>query len=331
MTISGFLTVLSSIPGTRGFVSKKIFSIKFINYAGEKSIEKRAAFRGYDMASRGRALIGSTNITGGFLCALWPLSFLAYRWLRGKWKYAALIACIISPFGALATYSRTAWLSIAAIFIIIGLFGYGGRRRIIFIVGALVLLIINQVGMESKSLYIDRIVKSTTRAITEPTASEFERFLSYSQPFEHLLDNPAWLLVGAGSAGYKMSLRGEIDEMIYERGRLATHSSFAMSYYNFGLLAAFCQILLLLFSLILIMSKIIESNRKNSKDDLLYWYTLMAVWIALIPWWLFTPNIGQMPRASMFFFFIIGLFLSAGNLTTKTTGCKTQGYQNVYS
>ncbi len=315
MTISASLSIMSSLPLTRQLVANKIFSIKMLNYAGSRDIERRAEFRGHEEATRGRALIGATNITGGFLCSLWPLSFIAYRRFHSKWKKFALLASIITPFGALATYSRTAWLSISLIALAVGLFGYTGKRRIILFAAALAIIIVNLVGIESKSLFVGRIVKRTTIAINSPTTSgsEAERFLSYTQPFYHLFENPIWFVTGAGSAGYKIALRGGVDRLLYQRGPLATHSAFSVSYYNFGLGGAICQLLLMVFSILMILGSIKKFKRIRS-DKSVIWETLLTIWVGMTPWWLFTPNVGQMPRGSMFFFLILSIFLTVEKL-----------------
>jgi len=318
MLVTGSLTILSSLPQTRPFVAETVFSHEILYSLGNKHLYKASIFRGgFDYAIRGSSLAGSVNITGGFLCALWPIAFLAYRKFKyeKKWRQISFLACIITPFGALLTYSRTAWLGIALVAFLIGILGYTGRRRIIIIAAALGLLIVNNVGLHSRYFFYDRIERSMERTLAEPfkDKASYERFLSYTQPFQHLLENPIWFIAGAGSAGRKMAIRGILDHLFYGEGDLATHSAFSMAYFNFGFLGAISHVLLMVFAFALILRNI-RHSRSSEPEERLPWHALMAVWLGLIPWWLFGHGATSLPRGSMFFFLIFSIMLTCEKL-----------------
>lgn len=317
MLITSSLTILSSLPPTRPFVAKTIFSNRLLTSTGADDLYKRDPFMDSDAGSRGSSLAGSVNITGAFICALWPLAFLAHQKLRysKKWKKMALLACIITPFGALATYSRSAWLGVSLITFLIGFYGYTGRRRFIFLVVALAISIVSIIGTGSRFFQIDRVIIRTKAALIDPTGSsyEYERFLSYSEPFTHLIDNPDWAVAGAGSAGTKMFNRRVLLKMIYDQHGLATHSSFSMAYYNFGVPGVVFWIFLIWCALTLILSNIRQTTMYD-REERLTWQAFLSTWFGMTPWLLFGHGATASARGSMFFFCIVGILLASEKL-----------------
>lgn len=315
--ITSSLTVLSSLPPTRPIVAKAIFSNRLLTSTGADGLYKGDVFMGSDAGTRGMSLAGSVNITGAFICALWPLAFLAHQKLRysRKWKKMAFRACIIAPFGALATYSRSAWLGVSLITFLMGFFGYGGRRRFVFAFVALAITIVSIIGTGSRFFQIDRVVTRTKTALVDPTGSsyEYERFMSYSEPFTHLVDNPGWALAGAGSAGTKMFNRGALLNMIYDQCGLATHSSFSMAYYNFGVLGVVFWICLIWCAITLILGNIRQTTRYD-REERLTWDALLATMFGLAPWLVFGHGATSSARGSMFFFCMVGILLASEKL-----------------
>ena len=146
--------------------------------------------------------------------------------------------------------------------------------------------------------------------------SEYERarFFSYTQPFEHLLENPSWLIAGAGSAGGKMAERGAIGSSLYATGRIADHSVFARAYIDYGLPGALCHVFLMLFALALILRNL-KYTKHTDQEEHLVWQMLLAVWLGgLLPWWLFGHMAVSTARGSMFLFFIFAIFLTCEQL-----------------
>ena len=320
MLITGSLSIFSSLPPTR-FIAKYVFSNPVLNPT-VKSVEKAMDFRGSDYAIRGISLVGPATVTGAYLCILWPLGILAYRRIDSntKWKRLSLLACIIAPIGALATYSRGAWLGVSLITCLLGLFGFSGSRRMIILFAAVVIIIVSHVGLESQFFYIERIEKRTMATINDPYASGYEssRFLSYTDPFKHLLENPSWLLAGTGSAGSKMAERGDIDSSSSGKAMIATHSVFGRAYLDYGLPGALCHIFLMLSALALILRNL-KYTRHTDPDEHLTWQILLAVWLGgLLPWWLFGHAAVSTARGSMVLFFIFAIFLTCEQLRLKS-------------
>ncbi|MCK5232311.1 MAG: O-antigen ligase family protein, partial [Desulfobulbaceae bacterium] len=279
---------------------------------------KRSEFKGEDVTMRGTSLIGPATATGAYLCILWPLGLLAYHRIDSntKWKRLSLLACFVTPLGALATYSRGAWLGILLIIGLIGFLGYSASRRIIILFAVLVMIIVSHVGLESEFFLVDRIEKRTMAAINDPYGSGYEssRFLSYTDPFKHLLENPSWLLAGTGSAGSKMAERGAIDGSFSGKATIATHSVFGRAYLDYGLPGALCHVFLMLFALALILRNL-KYTKHTDQEEHLTWQTLLAVWIGgLLPWWLFGHMAVSTARGSMFLFFIFAIFLTCEQL-----------------
>jgi hypothetical protein len=186
----------------------------------------------------------------------------------------------------------------------------GGRRTVIVLVAGAA-LIIQIVGWQSNLFMIDRVVTTTRAVIEAPTAgrSERERFLSYVEPFSHLLENPSWIIAGTGRSSERLARRGNLgaDLLVDERGR-ATHSAFSIAYYCFGLLASLCQIGFVGFGFAYLMRNVTRSTVPLASS---VWQALVASWCGLSVWWLFGHGIAGEPRGSMVFFLVLGLLFSA--------------------
>jgi hypothetical protein len=172
-------------------------------------------------------------------------------------------------------------------------------------------LIVQIVGWQSELLMIDRVVATTRTAIEAPSVgrSERERFLSYVEPFSHLLDNPSWVVAGTGRSSERLARRGNLgaDLLVDERGR-ATHSAFSIAYYCFGLMASLCQIGFVLFGFAYLIRHVSRATVPLATS---VWQALVASWCGLSVWWLFGHGIAGEPRGSMVFFLVLGLLFSA--------------------
>ena len=330
MLITGSLSLFSSLPPTRPLAK---YAFSKLNPTGDRGLVKKGELRGEETAIRGTSLVGPATVTGGYLCALWPLGLLAYRRIDSnkKWKRLALLACIITPIGALATYSRMAWLGVFLIIGLIGLFGFSGSRRMIIIFGVLLTIIVSQVGIYSRFFFIDRIERRTAATIDNPMEAEGERFLSFIHPFKHLIKNPSWLLAGSGSAASKMrerrraqlsAKRVSINLLPSRRFESSTpyyahHSAFATAYYYYGLPGAISHVFLVLLTLALILQNLRYSKR-NQPEERLTWQALFAVWFGMLPWLLFGHAATSTARGSMFFFFILAIILTCEQLRLKS-------------
>ena len=259
MLVTSIIVILYSLGATRPLVAGTIFSWDFLNPGGARYLHFLENMGG-EGATRGTSLIGAATMTAGFLGTMWPVAFLAAQWseLGFRWQKFAVLVSVIAPLGLLATYGRTAWLVVIVISIMAGIFGFGGGRRKVFILISLCLLIAYVYGEQSDLFMMDRLKVRTQATINAPLEdpAERERFASYFEPFQHLSENPAWLIAGAGRTGEKLIKRGQIDAQLFDEGALATHSAFSMAYYAFGLPAAVCQVLLIFSALHMILQQL---------------------------------------------------------------------------
>jgi hypothetical protein len=118
-----------------------------------------------------------------------------------------------------------------------------GRVKIAFWFTVITLMFL-QVGLESNLFMVDRIIKKTGVALTAPLEgeSERERFLAYVEPFQHVVDNPAFMMAGTGAANRKWGGN------LYGEALSASHAVFAISYYAYGVGGSICQILMMVTS-----------------------------------------------------------------------------------
>jgi len=332
LLVASIITIMYSLAPTRSLIMNTVFSYDFLCPGSESLAWHNLALSGVAAAMRGRSLIGAATMTTGFLGVMWPLAFLACKWpgLDRRWKIIALLASIVAPFAVLMTYGRTAWLIVALIGTMIAIFGFTGGRRNILIAAIGCMLLIHQYGLHSDHFMIDRIMKSTQRTLNQPFEDKgtTERLQSFTEPFAHLWENPFWLIMGAGRTGQRMSRRGDIAAQLFDESGLATHSAFAMAYYSFGLPAAICQVLLILFGFRLILQRL-RSLEKPNQEHVLIWQSLLMAWCGMALWWLSGHAIVGEPRGAMLFFFMYGLLLTFDKLQTQNASTIEQGVKII--
>jgi hypothetical protein len=172
-------------------------------------------------------------------------------------------------------------------------------------------LVVNLVGWKSELFMIDRVVKTTQTALEAPTEgrAERERFLSYVEPFSHIVEHPSWVFAGAGRSSQRLARRGRLDGdvLIDERDR-ATHSVFSITYYCFGLAAAVCQVGFVIFGFAYLVKRVAIVTVPLAS---LVWKSLFASWCGLTVWWLFGHGIAGEPRGSMVYLLVLGLIFAA--------------------
>lgn len=311
MLITATLAICTSLPPTRGIVNRTVFAVPMLGATvSDRALEKDVNSED-ERAVRGRSLVGSINITGGVLCTVWPLAFLAYRRFRWHWKTIALWACIITPFGAMATYARGAWLGVAAILCLVFFAGYGKGRLQVLLATILATVVIGIAGVSSNLFYFDRIINKTEVAIYDRGEGENQRLYSYIEPFQLVIEYPIMLVMGSGTAGEKMARRGaKVDEMT---GGEHVHSAFGKTFYTFGGVAAFCQLFLMSAGYIFIFRRLVLT-RRSSVDQKLPWQVALACWLGLSPWWLFGHAIASEPRGAIIYFLMFGMLLTFEDL-----------------
>jgi hypothetical protein len=304
LLLSGLLAIAYSLPPTRGFASV-IFSIGLIN-----PVEVKAGVLDIVEALRGQTLIGTSTFSSGVMAMLWPLLFLGGRLFRRKvaWRLLLGVAIVAAPLGILATYGRTAWLSVILVLGSVILWGEARRRvEVTFwlAAGALVLL---QFG-GSSFMKFDRIVSKTQMAIEAPMEreSERERFLAYVEPFVHVVEYPSFFLAGTGAAQRRSSGNA------YRERDTASHAIPAMAYYAYGVGGVVCQ-----FGMLLLAYRIIRRNlthaQRHLKHMLWMWRSLLGSWFGLLPWWLFAHGLVSQPRGAMVYFLFLGTLLACDQI-----------------
>ena len=157
------------------------------------------------------------------------------------WKWISLATIVVAPIAILMTYGRGAWIMVGVVLILVSVFGLARGRAIVLIVIVGGLIAAPQLDIDSRLFGHDRVIASAKRTIDDPFSddSTVERLLSYVQPVTHLIENPTWVLLGAGRTGNRVSRTGGIGGQLYDEVRLATHSGFAMAYYSFGVPGAY--------------------------------------------------------------------------------------------
>lgn len=315
--VTGVFSLTTSLPFTRPYANG-VFSLPFVMGAGARALSESEA-------TRGRSLVGSVNMTGALLCAMWPLlawSSNRFRHMRrDSWRLLSRATLLIVPLGALATYSRGAWLSLLIV-LCGGVLG-GSSRRTSLGVAVLIAALGLWLGIESRQTRVDRIIETTEAAIYDRRASEEERLGSYSGVFEHLVEHPEFLFLGAGSAERKMSIRGEALELTFDRGAHDNHSAFAMSYYYFGLVG--CGFLLGVF--MAVGKRVLEASQRlrASRAGRGALTCVSLTWLSLVPYYLFNPSGAGEPRGTTVFLGVLGLVLAIVRFETPSLSTSSRG------
>ena len=315
---TSIVVIAYSFGPTRGFVLSYIFSWDFINPGWQRLVEHAAIFGAGEAAMRGRSPIGAATMTAGFLAIAWPLSFMAIRRLSTSnvWRLLAMAASLLAPMAILMTYGRAAWIMVTAIVLLAAFFNLAGARRILVVGGLAAALLFIQVNFDRSQLLIERVTEGARTSIAQPMEDEStrERVYSFVEPFEHLMENPSWMIVGVGRTGNRAVRRSLIEKQLFEEGLLATHSGFAMAYYCFGLPAALCQVMILIFGFQHILKRLRVVPRWDRQLGLA-WQALLMSWVGMSLWWMAGHAIVGEPRGAMLQFFMIGLVAVLENLT----------------
>jgi hypothetical protein len=315
---SATVTILYSLPATRPLVTNTVFSTDFLAPETE-SLSRALAYYSAEAGVRGRSLLGAATFTSGVLGAVWPLVLFARKVFsnEARWLTAATIGALIVPIAILMTYGRTAWLSVIVVSSVLLAGRSSGGRRTVLLLVAVTAVIVHLAGWRSEVLMVDRVVNKTRVTFQDPTfgKAERERTLSYTEPFEHLTENPLWLVVGSGRSSARLSRRGRLGgELLVNEGARATHSTFSITYYSFGMVAAVSILLSVALIGRMLYSRIQGAARTYGGVDRETWQLLLASWAGLGIWMLAGHGVGGEPRGTMVFFLITGLTLAANRV-----------------
>lgn len=297
--VTATLMILMSLPMTRVQVTDLVFSNRFLEPAASSVTEK---YTRLEDGARGRTLVGVSILGATFINAAWPLAALMLRWPwpTGIWRAIAATACLIAPMGVLMSYSRgpivgTVLILLAVIFLGLRRLSPGIIRPIAFGIGLIMI-----VGVGSQIFFFDRVVNRFAATIEDPTGEgSYERTLGYVEPFWHVIEHPRFLFLGEGNTVRYT----EVDIRPEQVGK-ATHSLFAISYYSYGMIAAFLYMILLFRALS--YATALAVKRRGTPVGF-FAQPLVLSMVALLPWAAFGHAAVSAPRGAMLLFLILGL------------------------
>lgn len=311
--VTGVLSIAVALPGTRGIVTSYVFSNPLLEPASEAKIRK-INFR--ENATRGVSLVGTSTITGGFLTTCWPAALLLTTMPRNISRLSPLLSQmvgIIAPFGALLTYSRTALLGLIAVFFTNGLLsGAKSRRNVAFgivVIGAIVVII----GARSESFFFERLEQKSSNTFATgglEAEGDRKRFLSFVEPFFHVVANPIFIAAGAGTTGTRLPRHLSAEErQIYDDEITADHSVFAKGYYLFG----FTGSVLVVSLMISIWRQLLKHRRqvRGSSEQTQFTNGLIAIVAGMTPFFLFGHALISTVRGFSLLLIVLALTQSA--------------------
>ena len=315
--VTASMMILTSLPQTRDVVVKLFFDNTFLDPSGDTVAIKYLSKD--DIGIRGRTLIGVSILGASFINMSWPLAALLYSWPGpiGRWRTIAMIACFLAPMGVLMSYSRGPILGTIIIIIFTLLFGLNRIRKGIMlpvIVGTTLILF---VGVNSQIFFFDRLTNRTAAIFEDPFSDEreSERILAYVEPFEHVIENPEFLISGQGVAISK------IRRVVPEVAGQASHALFAISYYANGMVAALLYIFLLGSAFYFALQHV---RTRRSGIGQYYSQALLLSLLGLAPWAVFGHAMVTQPRGAMMFFFILGLLTTLRHFPVQSHSSQIQ-------
>lgn len=316
LLVTASLMILSSLPMTRPVVVDMVFSNSFLEPAAEGV---GAQYGAGDSGVRGRTLVGVSILGASFINAAWPFAALLLRWpwqLGPLWRSLTLAACLLAPMGVVMSYSRGPILGSLLILLTVLFCGYKYVRRGILLPIAVSTSVILAVGISSQLFFFDRLTNRSQAILENPFQDEreSERILAYIEPFQHLAEQPQFLVLGEG-----ITVRYAETWVLPEQAGQATHATFAMAYYSYGMLAAILYGSLMLRAL-LVTGRL--AKRKGSFTGVLSQSLLLSA-VALLPWVAFGHAPVSTPRGAMLFFLVIGLISSLTNFSEAPRPVKT--------
>jgi len=306
LAVTSLLLVFVSLPPTRGVVTAYVFNNPMLEPVAEDGPVSLGA---QGEAARGRSLVGTSTLSGGFINTLWPFALLlaSSASVSAGWKRTALFAAVVAPFGAAVTYARGAVLGLGLTLLVFSTLRRGVKGKASQYAVATVLVavgVFHCVGWDSDLFFFERYEKRFKIALENPLGDENERarLLSYVGPVEHLTKNPLFFVLGEGNtAGRWSPIAG-----VSQKSQNASHSSFAFSYYGFGMIAALCNVFLIA-SATLIMYRVVRSAGNRHAPQAVAALCLLASLVGMIPWWLFGHATASDPRGMMLYMLVLGL------------------------
>lgn len=284
-------------------------------------------------ADRAMSPIGGPNVTACWFALWFPLALMVWRtkiW-GNKWATYGMIVTFLTLGGALVTYGRSTFLALVLIALVIILFKlFRSQITMLGIVVGTVVFILT-VGLASSNFDFDLVVLKFQRMLDDPTVAHTDaaRIASYTTILPFLEENPIWLVAGMGvmgNRGVRLGLLEQSDLILrLENGEI--HSMFAAAFFHYGFLA------MLVFTSIALYCGLrcaAMGLRRGGGPYKLYWQYLFAVWIGIIPYWLFTHMYVTAEQGVYLFFFVVGLVMTVGKLDPSFRAKRVMRKRVVY-
>jgi len=307
--ITAALMIASSLPQTQSMVARYFFSNPFLLPSSDNIVEKY----GYaGIAMRGQSLVGISILSGAFLNPIWPLIFLlrTNKRLGAQWSIIMIAAIILIPIGVVMSYSRGMIVGLVLIVIVVLLLSSGKIRQPIVLGVGIAILIFSWVGWGSEYFKFEWLQDKTEYQFAHVYQSDdmTQRIYAYSDPFQLISENPAFIFLGEGLA------RKKVDGASSATSGFEMHTVFASATYGYGMLSAIAYVLLLLRSM-----HITWTQAWGSKDNFstMFSRAMLASLFGFSSWFLLGHAAVTEPRGAMLLFFVFGLVATQANFATS--------------
>lgn len=268
-------------------------------------------------ADRAMSPIGGPNVTACWFALWFPLALMVWRtkiW-GNRWAAFGMLVTFLTLGGALVTYGRSTLLALVMLAVVILVFNLFRSQLTMLGLVMGTAVFIGTIGLASSSFDFDLVIMKFERMMEDPTQAHTDaaRIASYTTILPFLQENPIWFIAGMGVMGNRGVRLGVLDrsDLILRLENGEIHSMFAATFYHYGLLA---MIVFTGLALYCGLRSGAMALRRDGGPYQFYWQYLFAVWIAIIPYWLFTHMYVTAEQGVYLFFFVVGLVVTVGKL-----------------
>jgi hypothetical protein len=305
--ITAALMITSSLPQTRSYVARYIFSNALLLPSAD---QVSSTYSSGSEALRGQSLVGVSILSAAFLNSIWPLILLlrTSERLHIVWRFLTAIAIVLIPIGVVLSYSRGAIVGLVLVLVIAIMLNSKKVSQPIVAGVGLMLLAFVWLGWESDTLKFEWLQTKAEDQLADPYDSDdvTQRIYAYSEPFELVRAQPIFLLVGEGFA------RDKIDGAPASVGT-AWHAVFAAATYGYGMLAAFTYVAMLVIAFLMTWKSVWKSQSAFAST---FSRALLAGLAGFSMWFLLGLAGVSEPRGAMLLFFVFGLVAVQSNFET---------------
>ena len=316
MTLTGLETSMMSFAATRAPFTEYLFSNQYLNSADIDSPKFQSA-----LSIRGTSLVGVSNMTGAFLNMMLPLAVVLYRCSSRAaiYRIIAIAAVAVSIFATMTTYSRSAYLGFALLALAVIFMGTFRGKWLIIVTAIAVAMSVAWIGVDSDYFNFDRLERRMNAAIYNPYANpeESERIDSYLDAGQFIAKNPTLLFVGEGV---------NTGAFIPWSAKRPDHSVFGRALFAYGLIASLCYCFLMFWALMTAFKNIRLVGKRSSLFSM-FAQAMFASMLAVLPWFMFTHPIISNPRASSFYFAMVGIVFAVNRIAMSRAIRRRAGNQ----